>query len=253
MARSRTKKQTRKRAALKKPRRAGGKPLADRLRATARARGLSGAAAEAERKVGKGLKALLEDPFHPVRHSAAFALTVLGDDRIVHEFIASLENATSTEIAKAALALGDAGYQNAVPYLLAAFADADRTLAAALAHALGRLGSMDAVPMLLSALDRSFVPAEAAEALGRLNATQAIPSLIRTLSHRDAKARAAAAYSLGLVRQDTADGEASCRLALQALTLDPIPKVRVCAAVALLERGDPGAVETVRAALESTA
>jgi HEAT repeat protein len=239
---------TRKKPA-RKPARRRPDALTERLQETAKGRGMSDAAAGAS-SAGRRLRALLEDPFLPVRQSAAFALAVVRDENLVHQFIASLSGASSKEIARAATALGEAGYQNAAPYLIAAFADADKVLAAALAHALGLLGDKTAVPPLVSALDRDFVPAEAAEALGRLDAFEAIPNLLRALAHRDDKVRAAAAYALGIIRQETPDGEAGCRTALHGLSEDPKPRVRLCAAVALIERGDERGVMAVKAALQ---
>jgi HEAT repeat protein len=225
--------------------------LVNEFRKVAESRGMDAGGGASSLKAGRRLRAWLERGSLPVRQSAAFAIAVVRDPSIVQQFIASLENASGREIARAALALGEAGYQSAVPYLLAAFGGGDERLSAALARALGMLGDRSAAPALMAALERGCAPAECAEALGRLDAAEAVSALTQALGHREAKVRAAAAYALGITRAGPDESEDERRGALRVLTADADASVRLCAAVALVERGDAGGLEAVKAALAS--
>ena len=239
-----------KRRPARKPvsRKSPAQGLARRLRTTAKQRGMTGAQRNA-RRAGKALWSLLEDPLPSVRQASAFSLTVLRDPTLVQGFISVLVGAPPRDIARALVALGEAGYLNAAPYLVDAFSRDDRVVSAGMARALGLLAHRPAAPLLIAALDDDFVPTEAAEALGRINASGAIPSLLRALSHRKDTVRAAAAYALGLLDSPGEAEAAHAREQLTALADDASQRVRVCAAVARFELGDPDAPTAIRAAL----
>jgi len=232
--------------------RSSGKKLTRQLRATADQRGMGAGKRNAKaRASGKALWRLLEDPLVSVRLAAAFSLAVVRDPTTVQGFIAALDGAPSKDVARAAVALGEAGYENAAPYLIAAFREDDPVLSAGLVKALGLLVHRPAFPLLLRALERDVAPAEAAEALGRLGAAEAVPALIRALEHGKEGVRAAAAYALGLLDGATDDEQARALATLVSLRADPSQRVRVCAAVARFERGDPAAPAAIQEALSA--
>jgi HEAT repeat protein len=224
-----------------------GRSIAAKWMKVAKARGMT-AQPPAARKSGAALWTLLEDPLPSVRQAAGFALASIRDPSIVQAFILELRNATSARAARAALTLGEAGFQNAAPYFIAAFSRDDRKASAAFARALGLLAEKSAAPLLIEALDDDFVPTEAAVALGQIGEASAIPALLRALAHRKDTVRAAAAYSLACL-EGTADVEAGVRARLHELKTDSSRRVRLCAAVALFERGDATGLEAIRAAL----
>jgi HEAT repeat protein len=203
----------------------------------AEALGQVGARAEAAT-----LKALLADPEPAVRRSAAVALASLGDEAMTQEFVKHLLDPGAKVIAGAAEALGLARAKLAVPYLLKAYRTDHPRVAAAIATALGRIGDAQAVPWLIAALKAGLAPVEAAASLGELKAAAATRPLCDALGHELPALRAAAARSLGqlaragqldFVLRDTAVS------ALQRLTRDEDPRVRLCAALGLAGFGDP--------------
>jgi HEAT repeat protein len=200
-------------------------------------------------RAGKQLWSYLEDAQGPVRIAAAFALAQVRDPSLVQAFILALKGATSKRMAKAAITLGEAGYINAAPYLAAGFTRQDPHLSAAFARTLGMLADRSAVPLLMKALDDDFVPAEAAEALGRLGDARAAASLLRALGHKKPTVRSAAAYALGCLGQLDDAGETKVLRRLSRLSRDKSGQVKLCAAVARFERGDPKAHAAIRAAL----
>lgn len=117
------------------------------------------------------------------------------------------------------------------------------------AHAAVLLGSEDAqaaevVPYLLAALedpDRT-VRAGAAESLGRIGDPRAVEPLIAVIEDRDGdwSVRARAAWSLGKLKDRRATGP------LVAALADMVSHVRLLAATALGEIGDPAAEEALR-------
>ena len=226
-----------------------GSSIADKWMAVAKERGMT-AQPPAARKSGAALWALLEDPLVPVRQAAGFALASLRDPAIVQAFILELRGASSAKAARAALTLGAAGFQNAAPYFTAAFSREDRKASAAFAQALGLLAEKSAAPLLIQALDDDFVPTEAAVALGQLNDVTAVPALVRALSHKKDTVRAAAAYSLACLEPTSDEEDQSVRERLRELSSDGSRRVRLCAAVARLERGDDQGLEAIRAALQ---
>lgn len=228
----------------KRPAKSSGSSIAAKWMKVAKARGMT-AQPPAARKSGAALWALLEDPLPSVRQAAGFALASLRDPAIVQAFILELKGATSARAARAALILGEAGFQNAAPYFLAAFSRDDARASAAFARALGLLADKSAAPTLIAALDDDFVPTEAAVALGQINDVAAVPALVRALSHRKDAVRAAAAYSLACLE----GSEPAVRSRLLELKDDPSRRVRLCAAVALFERGDEAGLEAIRSAL----
>lgn len=224
--------------------------LSEHLMEVARQRGMTAQPAAAV-KSGKLLWALLEDDHRPVRTAAAFALTRLRDPALVQAFILSLMGAPSAKLTKGAVTLAEAGYVNAVPYYVAGFhhSRTDKKLGAALARGMGLLADPSFVPLLIDALERDFVPTEAAEALGRLGDPSAAPSLLKALDHKKDSVRAAAAYSLGCLGTLSDDDEKVLREKLERLAKDKSRKVKLCAAVARFERGDPAAHDAIHAAL----
>jgi len=204
----------------------------------------------AARKSGAALWDLLEDPLPSVRNAAGFALASLRDPALVQAFILELRGATSARAARAALTLGEAGFQNAAPYFTAAFTREDRKASAAFATALGMLAEKAAAPLLIEALDDDFVPTEAAVALGQINEASALPALLRALSHKKDTVRAAAAYSLACLDPAAEEDERTARQELTKLGADKSRRVRICAAVARFERGDPEGLSAIRAALQ---
>lgn len=223
-------------------------PLSDRWMEIAKARGMTAQPAAATRS-GKLLWKLLEDELAPVRTSAAFALAQVRDPSIVQAFIMALKGASSSRMAKGAITLGEAGFVNAVPYFAAGLTRDDPKLAAAIARGLGLLADPSVAPLLIEALEQDFVPTEAAEALGRLGDASAAPALLRALGHKKESVRAAAAYSLGCLGALPASEEAEVKQRLAGLSGDGSRKVKLCAAVARFERGDPSAQDAIRAAL----
>src|SRR4051812_3914164 len=222
--------------------------LSDRWMEIARKRGMTDQPAGATRS-GKLLWSLLEDPSASVRTSAAFALAQLRDPSLVQAFILALRGASSPRMAKAAITLGEAGYGNAGPYFAAGLSKSDKKLSAALARGLGLLADPSGAPLLIDALEQDVVPAEAAEALGRLGDVRAAQALLRALGHKKDAVRAAAAYSLGCLGTMSDEDEAQVREKLTRLSKDASRKVKLCAAVARFERGDPQAQDAIRAAL----
>jgi HEAT repeat protein len=222
--------------------------LSDRWMEIARKRGMTEQPPAATRS-GKLLWSLLEDASAAVRTSAAFALAQLRDPSLVQAFILALEGASSPRMAKAAITLGEAGYVNAVPYFAAGLSKTDKKLSAALARGLGLLADPSVAPLLIDALEQDFVPAEAAEALGRLGDTRAAPALVRALEHKKDTVRAAAAYSLGCLGTLSEADERQVLEKLTGLSSDASKRVKLCAAVARFERGDPQAQDAIRAAL----
>lgn len=233
----------------KKPRkRTSGSSIAATWMKVARQRGMTDQP-PAAKKAGAALWALLEDPLPSVRHAAGFALAAIRDPALVQAFILNLEGASSGRAARAALTLGEAGFTNAAPYFLATFTKNDRKASAAFARALGLLAERSAAPALIKALDADFVPIEAAVALGQLNEPRAVPALTRALSHRKDPVRAAAAYALGCLPAASARDAQALRARLSRLSTDPSRRVRLCAAVARFEHGDPDGLAAIRAAL----
>ena len=222
--------------------------LSDRWMEVAKARGMTAQPAAATR-AGKQLWKLLEDDLAPVRTAAAFALAQVRDPSLVQAFILALMGAPSAKMTKGAVTLAEAGYVNAVPYYVAGFEYADAKLAAALARGLGLLADPEVTPLLIKALDGDFVPTEAAEALGRLGDARAAPSLLKALDHKKESVRAAAAYSLGCLGTLPDDDEKKVHQKLSKLGSDKSKRVKLCAAVARFERGDPEAQVAIRAAL----
>jgi HEAT repeat protein len=104
-------------------------------------------------------------------------------------------------------------------------------------------------PVLVAALEEDFVPTEAAEALGRLGDVRAAPALMRALGHRHESVRAAAAYALGCIGTLSDADEKKLRARLSKASRDASRRVRLCAAVARFERGDPAGQDAIRKAL----
>jgi HEAT repeat protein len=233
----------------KKAAKSSGSTIAAKWMKVAKDRGMT-AQPPAARKSGAALWAMLEDPLPSVRQAAGFALASLRDPAIVQAFILELKGATSARAARAALTLGEAGFQNAAPYFIAAFTRDDAKASAAFARALGLLAEKSAAPMLIQALDDDFVPTEAAVALGQLNDVSAVPVLLRALSHKKDSVRAAAAYSLACLEGTSEEVERDVLATLKRLERDPSRRVRLCAAVALFERGDGTGLDAIRAALQ---
>ena len=238
-----------KKKPTKKPSKSSGSSIAATWMKVAKARGMT-AQPPAARKSGAALWSMLEDPLPSVRQAAGFALASLRDPSIVQAFILELEGASSARAARAAITLGEAGFQNAAPYFIAAFTRADAKASAAFARALGLLAERSAAPLLIEALEDDFVPTEAAVALGQLNDASAVPALTRALSHKKDTVRAAAAYALACLEGSSEEEERGVRRRLHELTADASRRVRLCAAVALFERGDDAGLEAIRAALQ---
>lgn len=225
-----------------------GRGIAATWMKVAKSRGMT-AQPPAARKSGEALWALLEDPLPSVRHAAGFALASIRDPSLVQAFILALEGASASRAARAALTLGEAGFTNAAPYFLATFTRDDPKASAAFARALGLLAEKAAAPALIAALEDDFVPAEAAVALGQLDEPSAVPALTKALGHKKDSVRAAAAYSLACLGGSTPAQDAAVLERLRGLASDRSPRVRLCAAVALFERGDAKGLEAIRAAL----
>jgi hypothetical protein len=111
------------------------------------------------------------------------------------------------------------------------------------------LAEKSAAPLLIEALEDDFVPTEAAVALGQLNEPEAVPALIRALSHKNESVRAAAAYSLACLPAPSEEQEHALWQRLTELSSDRSRRVRICAAVARYEHGDPEGLAAVHAAL----
>lgn len=233
---------------VKKPAKSSGSSIAAKWMKVAKERGMT-AQPPAAKKSGAALWELLEDSLPSVRQAAGFALASVRDPAIVQAFILELKGASSARAASAALILGEAGFQSAAPYFIAAFTRDDAKASAAFARALGLLAEKAAAPLLIQALEDDFVPTEAAVALGQINDVAAMPALLRALGHKKDSVRAAAAYSLACLDGTSEEQERGVRLKLQELTSDASRRVRLCAAVALFERGDETGLEAIRAAL----
>jgi HEAT repeat protein len=225
-----------------------GNPLVADWLKVAEQRGMT-ATAPASAKAGQAIWKLLEDEHPSVRQAAGFALTAVRDASLVQAFIHALRGVTPKRVARAALTLGEAGFSNAGPYFVAAFERKDKAYSAAMARALGLLAEGRALEPLSRALDEDFVPAEAAEALGRLNDPKAVPALLRALKHKRDGVRSVAAYALGCLGGLSAEQERDVGERLGALGQDTSQRVRLCAAVARFERGDPNGLEAIRGAL----
>jgi HEAT repeat protein len=225
-----------------------GNPLVADWLKVAEQRGMT-ATAPASAKAGQAIWKLLEDEHPSVRQAAGFALTAVRDASLVQAFIHALKGVTPKRVARAALTLGEAGFSNAGPYFVAAFERKDKAYSAAMARALGLLAEDGALEPLSRALDEDFVPVEAAEALGRLNDPKAVPALLRALKHKKDGVRSVAAYALGCLGGLSAEQERDVGERLGALSGDSSQRVRLCAAVARFERGDPNGLEAIRGAL----
>lgn len=237
-------------AAAKKPpkKKSSGTHIADTWMKVAKTRGMT-AQPPAAKRSGEALWRLLEDELPSVRQAAGFALASIRDPSLVQAFILALKGANAARAARAALTLGEAGFTNAAPYFLSTFDRADPKASAAFARALGLLADRAAAPALIEALDDDFVPVEAAVALGQINDVSAVPALLRALAHRRDTVRAAAAYSLACLGSSSSEQEREVRAALLVLSDDTSQRVRLCAAVARLERGDAEGLDAIRAAL----
>jgi HEAT repeat protein len=237
-----------RKAPSKKTKAPRGNPLVADWLAVAQRRGMT-VTAPASPKTGQAIWKLLEDEHPSVRQAAGFALTAVRDAALVQAFIHALKGVTPKRVARAALALGEAGFSNAGPYFVAAFERKDKDYSAAMARALGLLAEGDALEPLSRALDNDFVPVEAAEALGRLNDPKAVPPLLRALKHKKDGVRSVAAYALGCLGGLSGEQERVVAEQLSALSDDASQRVRLCAAVARFERGDPNGLEAIRGAL----
>lgn len=193
----------------------------------------------------KALRAAASDAVPAVRATALAALVKLSPDKLLPELVKSLRSEDARIVAGAAVVLGHAvrlgatAVRSAVPNLVDAFQTDDVAVGKAVAWALGRIGDRAVVPWLVAALEQGFAPAAAAEALGRIADARALPALLAALSDDDATVRAAAARALGRTRGAAGDDGAVTRLEL--LLRDPEPRVRLCAALALYERGEDAA------------
>jgi HEAT repeat protein len=83
-----------------------------------------------------------------------------------------------------------------------------------------------------------------------LNDPRAAAPLLRALKHRKDEVRSVAAYALGCLGglDPRHDGEVAKQLG--SLSADRSQRVRLCAAVARFERGDPDGLAAIRTALQ---
>ena len=172
-----------------------------------------------------------------VRAAALAALVRLSPDELLPEIVKSLRSEDARVVAGAAVVLGRAALLGArqahaaVPNLVEAFQTDDVEIGRAVAWALGCMGDRAVVPWLVAAIEQGFVPQTAAQALGRLADARAQPALLAALADDDELVRASAARALGRLHDVPL-------LRLEAMLLDPSPRVRLCAALVLYERGE---------------
>jgi HEAT repeat protein len=156
------------------------------------------------------------------------------------------------ERAHAALLLGSAGEQAeaAVPYLVVALEDPDRTVRADAAEALGQIGAPRAVEPLIAIIEDGDedwgVRARAARSLGKLDDRRATAPLVAALADMVSHVRLMAATALGEI------GDPAAEAALQSTALhDSDLNVRYAAKEALEQiRRDASADETPVASAE---
>jgi len=188
------------------------------------------------------LQARLADDSKGVQSAAAIALVRLGDRPLFEQMVKDLADPKPKVVAAAALALGLARRREAVPHLVALF-EAAHPESGAAATALGLIGDPAAAAALLAALKRGFKVPEVCSALGRLGDARAVAPLIRALRHAEAAVRAEAARSLGSLKEAILSPDAKSdpekpRAALRRRLDDENEKVRLNAALALVELGD---------------
>lgn len=202
-----------------------------------RARAAAALGRLADPGVTRALRVAAGDPSPAVRAAALAALVRLSPDALLPEIVKSLRGDDARVVAGAAVVLGRAaqlgarGARAAVPNLVEAFKTDDVHVGAAVAWALGCMADRAVVPWLVAALEQGFVPAAAAAALGRLADPRAQPALLAALGDADEGVRAAAARALGRL-----PGAPIARL--EPLLGDASPRVRLCAALALYQRGE---------------
>ena len=173
--------------------------------------------------------------------SAATALGLHGDERVIGALIELLHNPSSTARAAAATALGLLGSDLAIPELREAMDDCDSNVATHASLALQRLGDEASEDAACDALLEEMAAPDperralAARALGGLLRTRAVAPLIDALSDPSAQVRADAASSLGWL----GDTKATTPLSAIGFT-DPDPFVREVAMHAVARLIVPG-------------
>ncbi|MBI4673448.1 MAG: HEAT repeat domain-containing protein [Chloroflexi bacterium] len=202
---------------------------------------------KAKRDVNGLIKTLGYQKDNSVQTTAAYELGKLGDPRAVEPLIAALENSKTFLPATAANALGKLGDPRAVEPLIAALKSSDSFLQENAADALGKLGDPRAVrPLIAAHNDASSnftLRGSAMRALKKIGTTTIEP-LIVALTDSDKNVRICAADALGEI------GDPHAVEPLMAVFKDSDESVRTGAVRALSKIGDARAVEPLIAALE---
>jgi len=163
----------------------------------------------------------------------------------VDKFIKDLSSPDDDTRHSAAWALGNLGNQKAVQPLIKALSDKNENVRAISAESLGKLKAEEAVePLILRLEDPNWaVRVDAASALAKIGDKKAVPPLIKLLQDEDETVRATAVEALGSLKATSAI-EPLCK-ALK----DPEERVRQTAAKALGDIGDPQAIKPLGEAL----
>ena len=226
------------------------------------------------------LQKMLNNPQVLVRHEAAHALGISGDEIALNDLIAALDDEDSKVREWAAYglglmanpaalsslaehlvdknekeqvrvdtvsALGKLGDCAAIPHLVDALGDESHKIRAAAAYGLGWLGDRSVVLPLIEALndENRDVRQNVVGALGRLQYTKAIQPLIKALTDENSGVRLRAAYALGQL------GTFEAVPALITTLEDKNKQVQQYVAQALGKLGNLSAVRPLRKALES--
>jgi DNA-binding transcriptional MerR regulator len=200
---------------------------------------LRAALAPSARSAVELVEALLAETDPAVQETLVWALAQRPDAD--DAALGALETATATQRGLLLRALAKTGSSVAGTVLIAALDDADGGVARAAADALGRLGEPDAAQPLADRLGRGTIPDDVLlDALVGLG-DAAASALIAALGSAPPAGRATAADALArIATQLDPDAVASAVAALGEVIRAEQSELRVAAAMALAEFGDPG-------------